>query len=103
MPKPNITERPEFLEKLEEMGYVPSKAGFKTCIKENLKSISMSELARRLNISKIGLRDWMNLFGLKNPNKPGGNNNPGGCYGKGDTRRNLKDGYINKKDGRGAK
>jgi len=98
MPKPSIPDREEVKEILKGMGYEPSEKGFKKCIRENIKIMSMSELARRLDVSKLGLRDWMVRFKIKNPNKPGGNNNPAGCYGKGSTRRNIKDGYISRED-----
>jgi len=94
MPKPSIPDREEVLEILKGMGYEPSRKGFKQCIKESLKIMSMSTLAKQLDISKVGLRDWMIRFKLKNPNKPGGNNNPGGCYGKTGMRRNMKDGCM---------
>ena len=94
----SVIDREDVQAALKYMGYAPSEEGFKKCIKESLKMMPMSELARQLNISKEGLRDWMKRFGLKNPNKPGGNNNPEGCYGKKGTRRNIKDGYISKED-----
>lgn len=94
MPRRSVIDREEFKEMLQEMGYVPSERGFKGCIKDNIKTMTMSELARKLGISKMALRDWMMRFGIKNPNKPGGNNNPEGCYGKSKTRRNMKDGCI---------
>jgi len=87
-----IFARKEFCEKLEEMGYSPDEKGFLKCIKEHIKEYTLNGLARELGITNLTISSRMKKYGIKNPNKAGGKNNPYGFYGKEGTRRDITKG-----------
>lgn len=97
-----IFDKQEFLDSLVEMGYEPTEKGFKKCIKKEIKKHKLAVLAKMLNISTMSIRTRMREFGIKSPYSPGGNNNPGGKYGKHGKCRSVRDGYLYREEKNGS-
>lgn len=94
----SIWQNEKFMQVLRGMGYTLNERGFLKCIEKELGRMTLMDLSRKLNVSKDTLLGRMRKNGIKNPNTSGGNNNPGGYYGKMGRRTDSKDYGVRKKE-----
>ena len=92
----HLWKNQDFKDRMRQWGYSLDEKGFRKCIEESLKILTLRELAERLHISSSTIRERMKLHGIKNPNKAGGANNPYGIYGKSGKHRDRDHGMKHK-------
>ena len=59
----SIFKKSDFINRLKKLGYNPTLAGYKKCLKTEIRNHPMAELARILNISPQGVKGWMKEYG----------------------------------------
>jgi len=93
-----LFKREDFINRIRKLGYEANEHGFKQCIEIELTRMKTYQLSNALGIDRMCLLRWIKKFGIVNPNKPGGNNNPGGFYGSKGSRRDLNKGIMYSKE-----